>query len=120
MVKRVAVTGALVVLGVFVAAGGTAWAHGRDGHPLWASPSGGAGSCRHEAPCSQSNAVSNASSGDRVIALPGVYNGGVVLNKSLDLRGFGAVIDATPRRPAAVWRSSVHADPGRASRASRS
>ena len=30
-----------------------------------------------------------------MIALPGVYNGGVVLNKTLDLRGFGAVIDAS-------------------------
>jgi hypothetical protein len=30
-----------------------------------------------------------------VIALPGVYNGGVVLNKTLDLRGLGAVIDAS-------------------------
>ncbi len=30
-----------------------------------------------------------------MIALPGVYHGGAVLDKSIDLRGFGAVIDAS-------------------------
>ncbi len=95
MVKRFAVTTALVVLGVFVLAAGTAWAHGRDRGTLWASPNGGGAICSHRAPCSLSGAVASAVPGDDVIALPGVYHGGVVLDKSVDLRGFGAVIDAS-------------------------
>jgi nitrous oxidase accessory protein NosD len=39
--------------------------------------------------------VSDAQSGDTVVALPGVYDGGVVLDKRLVLRGWSAVIDAT-------------------------
>ena len=95
MVKRFAGTTALVVLGVFVAAGGTAWGHDRDRGTLWASPNGGGTRCTHRAPCSLSGAVASAVAGDTVIALPGVYHGGAVLDKSIDLRGFGAVIDAS-------------------------
>ncbi len=64
-------------------------------HVLWASPTGGQGSCTHQAPCSLSNAVSDAVAGDTVSALPGVYNGGVVLDKRLVLRGQDAVINAS-------------------------
>jgi Right handed beta helix region len=93
MVKRLAAT--LVVLGAFVAAGGTAWAHDRDRGTLWASPNGAGALCSHAAPCSLSEAVSNAVAGDTVIALSGVYHGGVVVDQQLTLRGFGAVIDAS-------------------------
>ena len=45
-------------------------------------------------PCSLSTAVSKAQAGKTVVALPGVYHGGVVLDKQIRLRGIGAVIDA--------------------------
>jgi nitrous oxidase accessory protein NosD len=64
-------------------------------HVLWASPTGGQGSCTHQEPCSLSTAVSDAVAGDTVSALPGVYNGGVVLDKRLVLRGQDAVINAS-------------------------
>lgn len=94
MPKRLAVTAALAVLGVFLVVGAVASAHGRASRTLWASPAGRGGSCARFAPCSLGNAVASAVDGDSVIALPGVYHGGVVLNKRLSLRGFGAVIDA--------------------------
>jgi hypothetical protein len=62
---------------------------------LWASPTGGAGACTRTAPCSLADAVSNAAAGDTVIALPGLYHGGVVLAKPIVLLGLGAVIDAS-------------------------
>ena len=95
MAKRFAVTAALAALGVFMAAGGTAWAHDRDRGTLWASPNGAGTSCSHAAPCSLSTAIANAHAGGTVVALPGLYQGGVVLDKTVDLRGYGAVIDAT-------------------------
>ena len=95
MPKRLAVISALAVLGVFLAVGAVASAHGlRHSRTLWASPSGGPGSCTRFAPCSLSGAVASAVDGDSVIALPGVYHGGVVVNQRLSLRGIGAVIDA--------------------------
>jgi nitrous oxidase accessory protein NosD len=39
--------------------------------------------------------VATAAAGDTVIALPGTYDGGVVVDKQLTLRGWGAVIDAS-------------------------
>ena len=100
---------------------GHGWRH-RPGRPqvLWASPNGGQGSCRRRAPCSLANAVSAATAGDTVIALPGVYQGGVVLDKRLKLQGYGAVIDATTRRMATECRSSARAARAPGSRASRS
>ena len=72
----------------------SAWAWGGRSHTLYASPWGGQGMCTRSWPCSLPNAVSNAASGDTVIALPGLYHGGVVLSKAIDLRGEDAVIDA--------------------------
>jgi hypothetical protein len=104
MMKKVAaglVCGSLVGSLAFVApalADGSGWGHPghrRDGHVLWASPSGGQGLCTQRGPCSLVNAVTAATSGDTVMALPGLYRGGVVLDKRLSLRGWGAVIDAT-------------------------
>ncbi len=95
MLKRTAFSCVVAALGVFLAGGATASAHGRGSRTLWASPGGGAGACTRFAPCSLANAVSNAAAGDSVDALPGTYDGGVVVNKKLALRGFGAVIDAS-------------------------
>jgi parallel beta-helix repeat protein len=104
MMKKVAaalVSGTLVGL-LAVAAPALAHGSGRghsgrrgDRHVLWASPSGGEGFCTPRAPCSLANAVSAAAAGDTVVALPGLYQGGVVLDKRLTLRGWGATIDAT-------------------------
>lgn len=95
MLKRHAVGPALTVVGVLLAAAPGAWAHGRGPQTLWASPTGGSGRCTQWAPCSLTNAVSAASAGDKVVALPGVYHGGVVIDQPIDLRGLGAVIDAS-------------------------
>jgi parallel beta-helix repeat protein len=99
MSKRLAVGAALTVVGVLLVGAPGAWAHDRghdrDGRTLWASPNGGSGRCRPWAPCSLPNAVSAAAAGDTVVARPGVYRGGVVLDKAIDLRGLGAVIDAS-------------------------
>lgn len=95
MWKRTAAACALAALGVLLVAAAGAAAHGRESRTLWASPTGGAGSCTRFAPCSLAGAVSSAAAGDKVDALPGVYHGGVVVNKKLALRGFGAVIDAS-------------------------
>jgi nitrous oxidase accessory protein NosD len=47
-------------------------------------------------PCTITRAVAKASNHDTVIAKRGVYHGGVVINKSIVLRGqHGAIIDAT-------------------------
>jgi hypothetical protein len=74
------------------ASAASAWdMHGR---VLWASPNGGHRFCARFAPCSLNDAVSIANSGDTVIALPGVYDTGVVLNKRITLLGERAVIDA--------------------------
>jgi nitrous oxidase accessory protein NosD len=99
MSKRIAVRTALAVLSLSLLAASAASAHGgresRESRTLWASPAGGAGSCTRFAPCSLPDAVASARPGDSVDALPGVYHGGVVVNKELALRGFGAVIDAS-------------------------
>lgn len=95
MLKKSAVSAALAVAGLVLAVAPTAWAHERHAQTLWASPNGGAGACTHWAPCSLQNAVSTANAGDNVIALPGVYHGGVVVDKSIALRGYGALIDAS-------------------------
>jgi parallel beta-helix repeat protein len=94
MFKRIAVISAVTVLGVFLASSASASAHGHASRTLWASPAGGGGSCARFAPCSLTGAVASAVDGDSVIALPGVYHGGVVVDKRLSLRGLGAVIDA--------------------------
>lgn len=95
MLKRSTVGMGLAVLAALLAAAPGAWAHDRDGRTLWASPHGGVGSCTQRAPCSLTNAVSAAAPGDSVKALPGVYDGGVVLDKQIALQGHGAVIDAS-------------------------
>jgi parallel beta-helix repeat protein len=95
MLKRHAVGAALTMVAVVLAAAPAAGAHGQGARTLWASPRGGAGPCTQWAPCSLSNAVSAAAAGDQVVALPGVYHGGVVLSKAITLRGLGAVLDAS-------------------------
>jgi parallel beta-helix repeat protein len=77
-----------------LATASSAWAWGGRSHVLWASPYGGQGACIRWQPCGLSGAVSRAAPGDTVIALPGVYHGGVVLAKTVNLRGEHAVIDA--------------------------
>jgi Right handed beta helix region len=62
---------------------------------LYASPSGGSGSCSARLPCTLENAISAAAPGDIVYAFPGVYNGGFVIEKAITLRGAGAVINAS-------------------------
>ncbi len=86
-----------------LAAAGPALAHdgwggggpGGGRHTLWASPDGGGGRCSAWAPCSVTNAVATAAAGDTVLALPGTYDGGVVLDKQLTLKGWGTVINAS-------------------------
>jgi len=96
MLKRSAVSTGVAVFAAVLAVAPAAWAHDRHGPAtLWASPRGGAGPCTQWAPCSLTNAVSAAAAGDNVFALPGVYQGGVVLDKAIDLRGFGAVLNAS-------------------------
>lgn len=71
------------------------WGHHGGRHTLWASPSGGSGPCSRRDPCSLQNAVSTAAPGETVTALPGVYQGGVVVSARVRLEGWGAVIDAS-------------------------
>ena len=56
---------------------------------------GGHRFCTRFAPCSLTDAVTNAAAGDTVTALPGLYHGGVVLDKKITLLGQRAVIDAS-------------------------
>jgi nitrous oxidase accessory protein NosD len=97
MVKvwRAALGAGLIVISLVAASAASAW----DGHGharvLWASPNGGHRFCARFYPCSLTDAVANAAAGDTVIALPGLYQGGVVLDKKITLRGLGAVIDAS-------------------------
>jgi nitrous oxidase accessory protein NosD len=70
------------------------WWHGHDSKVLYASPNGGAGSCRFNDPCSLTTAVATAHTGATVIALPGTYDGGVQIDTSIRLRGQHATIDA--------------------------
>jgi hypothetical protein len=87
--KGSAMVGALVVSFVVTS---SAWAASP---VLWASPTGGTAACTHAAPCSLARAVQLAAAGDTVVALPGVYHGGVRFDKRRALRGSGAVIDAS-------------------------
>jgi hypothetical protein len=104
MASRIALTaaciaGSLAAATPALAAGGEGWPFGGPGWPggppvLYASPAGGAGSCSGFSACSLEDAVSKAAPGDIVIANPGFYKGGVVIDKQITLRGYGAVIDA--------------------------
>ena len=67
--------------------------HGR-GQTLWASPSGTGSRCSLWNPCSLQNAVATATSGATVNALPGTYDGGVVIDTSISLIGWHATINA--------------------------
>jgi len=87
--RGTAIVGALVFSFVVTS---SAWAASP---VLWASPTGGTTTCTHAAPCSLARAVQLAAAGDTVVALPGVYHGGVRFDKRLALRGSGAVIDAS-------------------------
>lgn len=92
--------GAAVVAGLIagclaMAAPAWGWWQGGGGRVLWASPNGARSACTRRAPCSLQNAVSRATAGETVIALGGVYQGGVVIDQRIVLRGFGAVIDAS-------------------------
>jgi hypothetical protein len=92
------VLGLLVIAAPAVAHGrpgrGPGWNHRPHHRVLWASPKGGNGSCSSRNPCSLANAVARAKPGNTVIALRGVYPGGVVIDTRITLRGQGAVIDA--------------------------
>jgi nitrous oxidase accessory protein NosD len=88
-------------LGVAVPASAAAHAgsgrHGEQGSrpaTLWAAPAGSGRLCERARPCSLDEAVAQALAGDTVIALPGVYHGGVLISKRLTLAGEHAVIDA--------------------------
>lgn len=89
--------GSLAVAAPALADGSGRGHHGDrgDSHVLWASPGGGNGFCTQRAPCSLANAISAAAAGGSVVALPGLFRGGVVLDKRLTLRGWDAMIDAT-------------------------
>lgn len=101
---RAALIAGSAVIGVATTAS-PALAHGHQGRHSWrwhshgsnvlyASPNGGAGSCRFNHPCSLTNAASSAHAGDTVIALPGTYDGGVQIDTRITLRGKDATIDA--------------------------
>jgi len=86
---------ASTTLAVTIAVGAaSASAAGPGSRTLWASPNGAHRLCLRAAPCSLSTAVALADRGDTVFALPGVYDGGVVLAKRVFLRGDDATIDA--------------------------
>jgi parallel beta-helix repeat protein len=89
---RITLIAAALASGLLAAS--TAWALGAPAPVLYASPTGGTGSCAPYAPCSLANAMSAAASGDTVVAYPGRYHGGVLIEKRIALRGSHAVIDA--------------------------
>lgn len=62
---------------------------------LFASPAGSSGTCTRQAPCSLPNAIAAAGRHATVIATPGTYDGGVVIDKPITLVGRQAVIDAS-------------------------
>ncbi len=81
--------------GVAALAAGSAAAQGGS-TTLWASPAGSGAACTQAAPCSLSTAVASAVNGDTVRALPGVYDGGVQIDKQIVLQGGpGVVINAS-------------------------
>lgn len=95
MGKALRATTSIVVslAGALLAASG-AWAAGGAAPVLYASPTGGSGSCTARVPCSLENAIAGAVPGEVVYAFAGVYNGGFVIDKAITLRGAGAVINA--------------------------
>jgi len=103
---RVAIFGAALVLVAGVTtlpAAGASSSHGHhSGHSqkaTYVSPDGSATnpgrSCRSAAFTTISAAVAAAPAGGTVVVCPGTYAEDVVVNKSLDLRGRDAMIDAT-------------------------
>jgi hypothetical protein len=92
----VLLAGAAVVVAV-AAAGALADSPGA----LFAAPAGTGNTCSVRNPCSLPTALATAPSGGVVFALPGTYNGGLALTKSLTLIGQHAVIDgsAAPNTP---------------------
>lgn len=93
-VASLAAAGPALAHGQWGQGGGQSWWHGHGGRVLYASPNGGSGWCSVNNPCSLTNAVASAKSGDTVIALPGTYDGGVQIDASITLRGKHATIDA--------------------------
>ena len=86
-----ALVGAAMLALAFVTAAGAAAA----GRPLFAAPNGSGSACTANAPCSLQTAVAVAPPGATVRALPGIYHGGVVISKRLELDGTLAVLDAS-------------------------
>lgn len=84
------VCAATVAVALVTAAGASA-----GGRPLFAAPDGSGSACTAAAPCSLQTAVATAPAGSTVRALPGVYHGGVVIAKQLELDGPLAVLDAS-------------------------
>ena len=68
---------------------------GHSSRTLFASPSGGSGTCTRQSPCSLADAVAAAGPHATVIATAGTYDGGVVVEEPITLVGRGAVIDAS-------------------------
>lgn len=87
--------GVAATLVAMIAAASPAAATPRFGPVLWASPRGTASMCSRSVPCGLSEAVAQARPGATVVALPGVYHDGVVIDRRIKLRGEDATLDAT-------------------------
>ncbi|HZU21172.1 MAG TPA: hypothetical protein VE982_08115 [Gaiellaceae bacterium] len=90
MGKRLLAAAAGAAVALALAASATA-----AGQILIAAPNGTGSACTASAPCSLQTAVATAPAGGVVRALPGVYRGGVVITKQLDLAGSSSVLDAS-------------------------
>jgi parallel beta-helix repeat protein len=74
-------------IGAFVLSAASASAAGPK--TLWAAPAGSGVACTASSPCALEDAVANANPGDTVRAKPGTYQGGVLIDVQIDLRGVG-------------------------------
>jgi hypothetical protein len=73
--------------------------------PYFASPSGSGSACTEAAPCSLSEAVSKANSGEKVVLTPGTYtlSTSLLISKAIDLGGqLGAPIPVIQDSPIAL------------------
>lgn len=93
-----AVTGVGAVLALSASpAAASGWHHHGGGAVYVSSRGSDDGSCGSQwHPCREiSQGVAQASAGGEVVVWPGTYKGGVMADKQLSLRGFGARIDAS-------------------------
>jgi len=95
--RLAALAGVAVALAAIVAGSGAAALQKKPpAKTLWASPSGSGSACTANAPCSLAGAVSAAGAGATVRAARGTYQGGIVIDKALQLVGQkGVVLDAS-------------------------